>query len=350
MGINEILIDEEMALLEVMKKMDKVAKKILFVANEGKLLASLTDGDIRRGILRNGNLDLKVKEIANYSPKFLNESDNQRAKQYMKENQIEVMPIVDEKKQILTVISLNDDEAITTQSELIDLPVVIMAGGFGTRLYPYTKILPKPLIPIGDLPIIEHIINRFYAKGCRDFYLIVNYKKKMIKAYFNELEKDYNITFIDEEKPLGTGGGIGLCRNKINRPFILTNCDVLIDGDFSKICQFHKEKKSVITMICSLNQFRIPYGVIEMGEDGNLDSMQEKPTIPFLINTGCYVVDPEVMDYMGTDKKVDFPVIIQQCKKLNQNVKIYPISEDSWLDMGELDELEKMKQKLRIVD
>lgn len=347
MSFNEILIDEDLTLIEAMKRMDVATNKILFVVHKNRLLASLTDGDIRRGILRNGNLNLKVKEIANYSPKFLNEVEAQKAKQYMKEQQIEIMPVVNEKKQILTVIYLDSDK-INIQYASIDLPVVIMAGGFGTRLYPYTKILPKPLIPIGDLPIIEHIINRFYAKGCRDFYLIVNHKKKMIKAYFNELEKDYNITFIDEEKPLGTGGGIGLCRNKINRPFILTNCDILIDGDFSKICQFHKEKKNVITMICSLNQFQIPYGVIEISEDGNLNSMQEKPTLPFFVNTGCYIVNPEVMDYIEEDKEVDFPDIIQQFKKLNQNVKIYPISEASWLDMGQLDKLKKMEERLGI--
>jgi NDP-sugar pyrophosphorylase family protein len=236
------------------------------------------------------------------------------------------------------------------QSEPIDLPVVIMAGGMGTRLYPYTKILPKPLIPIGEFPIIEHIINRFYDQGCREFYLIVSHKKNMIKAYFNELKRDYTVTFIDEEKPLGTGGGIGLCKNKINKPFILTNCDILIDGDFNKICKFHKEKKNVITMVCSMNQFRIPYGVIKMGKDGDLDSMQEKPTIPFLINTGCYVVEPEIIDNIEKNKEVDFPDVIQQYKNLNQNIGIYPISENSWLDMGQFDELEKMKKRLEISD
>ncbi|MDR1522241.1 MAG: NTP transferase domain-containing protein [Streptococcaceae bacterium] len=349
MNLTEMFVDENLTLVKAMEELDKVATKVLFIVDNYKLVASVTDGDIRRSILKDGNLQVKIKKIANYHPHFLHEADKNKAKKYMKEHSIEVLPIVDKSKNVLTVVIWNDGE-LRPQLEKINLPVVIMAGGFGTRLYPYTKIFPKPLIPIGDIPIIERIINRFYAQGCKSFHLIVNHKKNMIKAYFNEVKKKYHITYVDEDKPLGTGGGIGLLKGKVQETFILTNCDILVDSEFNKIYKFHKKNKNLITMVCSMNNFKIPYGVVNMGKDGCLESMQEKPSIPFLVNTGCYVVEPEVIENIAENKKLDFPDIVQQLKDLGRNVGVYPISEDSWFDMGQLDELEKMKKNSGIID
>ena len=180
---------------------------------------------------------------------------------------------------IISIVSWNDEE-VETKKEL-DIPVVIMAGGLGTRLYPYTKVLPKPLIPIGEIPIAEHIINRFNNCGCKNFHLIVNHKKNMIKAYFNEIEKDYSVDYVDEDRPLGTGGGLSLLKGKINKTFILSNCDILIDENYEKIYEYHKKEKNLITMICSLKNIKIPYGVINIGENGEIDSMKEKPEVSF---------------------------------------------------------------------
>lgn len=224
-----------------------------------------------------------------------------------------------------------------------------MAGGKGTRLYPYTKILPKPLIPVGDIPIIERIIEQFVKAGCKDFYVIVNYKKDMIKAYFNEIkEKSYTITFIDENMPLGTGGGLKLLQNYLQTDFILTNCDILIKADFSDIIEQHSNKNNVVTMICSAKKFTIPYGVVELDKNENIIEMKEKPTLNFLTNTGCYIVNNSVFDYIADNENIGFPDIIERIKEDNKKVGIYPIHEDAWLDMGQFDELSRMEKKLTI--
>lgn len=343
-NIKDILIDEENTMIEAMEVLDKVAKKVLFVEKKGRLTAAITDGDIRRWILKKGNLNAKVKDIANYNPKFLYEKDKSTARDYMKKNSVEALPIVDKDMQIISVVLWNDKEIGNRKN--LKIPVVIMAGGLGTRLYPYTKILPKPLIPIGDIPVTEHIINRFHNYGCKDFYLIVNHKKNMIKAYFNEIDKTYQITYIDEEKPLGTGGGLSLLKGKINTTFILSNCDILIEEDYEKMYQYHKKEENLITIICSLKKIRIPYGVIEIGKHGEIDNMKEKPELSFFTNTGCYIVEPKVIKELEEDNEIGFPDIIQRYKNNGEKIGVYPISENAWMDMGQPDEMEEMKKRL----
>lgn len=221
-----------------------------------------------------------------------------------------------------------------------------MAGGFGKRLYPYTKILPKPLIPIGEIPIVEHIINRFKRSGCENFFLIVNHKKNMIKAYFNEIKKDYSITYINEDKPLGTGGGLSLLKGKIKSTFILSNCDILIDEDYEKIFRFHQGEKNLITMICSMKRIRIPYGVVEINTLGEIEEMREKPEISVFVNTGMYIVDGSIINELEENVEISFPDIIENYRRQGKKIGIFPISEKAWLDMGQLDELEIMRKRL----
>ena len=346
MDIKDILISEENTMVQAMEALDRAAKKVLFVEKEGVLTASITDGDIRRWILKKGNLDAKVKDMANYSPKFLFEKDKAKAKDYLRHFSVEALPVVDKNKRIISV-ALWDDRDIEPKKKLC-IPIVIMAGGMGTRLYPYTKILPKPLIPVGDIPIAEHIINKFCDYGCRNFYLIVNHKKNMIKAYFNETEKDYVITYIDEDKPLGTGGGLSLLKGRIDTTFILSNCDILIQEDYEKMYQFHKKENNVITIVCSLKNIKIPYGVVEIGERGNIETMKEKPEMSFMTNTGCYIVEPRVIEELEEEQPIGFPDIIERYKETGEKVGVYPISENAWLDMGQLDAMEEMRKKLAV--
>lgn len=176
--------------------------------------------------------------------------------------------------------------------------------------------------------------------------MIVNYKRNMIKAYFDELDKKYQIDFIMEEKPLGTGGGISLLKGKIKNTFVLTNCDILIDDDLTKAYRQHTQSGNLITMVCSLKNFTIPYGVVNIGEDGIIQSIQEKPHMSFFTNTGCYFVEPEVIENLEYNKSADFPTVIEQYRQAGKKVGYYPIGEDAWLDMGQLDELEKMRARL----
>ncbi len=344
MDINDFLIDEELTMLKAMELLDKVAKKVLFVANDGKLIAAITDGDVRRWILKKGNLDAKVKNIANYNPKFVYEKDRDKAKGLLKKYSVEALPIVNNDMNIVSIIFWNDKEIINRKK--LNIPVVIMAGGLGTRLYPYTKILPKPLIPIGEIPIAEHIINRFHQAGSNNFYLVVNHKKNMIRAYFNEIEKDYIINYIEEDRPLGTGGGLSLMKGKISSTFILSNSDILIDEDYEKIYRFHIKEKNIITMVCSLKSIKIPYGVIDIGENGEIENMREKPEISFFTNTGMYIVEPKIIEELEVNTMIGFPDIIEKYRQSGEKIGVYPISENAWMDMGQLDEMEEMIKRL----
>lgn len=340
-----IIIDETATLLQAMQQLDNTAKQILFVVRNSHLVAALTDGDVRRWILQHGDLEAPVSRMANYNPCAVRDENKKDAPKLLKSRDIDAIPIVDADNVIIDIY-FRDDRSVSPVYQSMNIPVVIMAGGLGTRLYPYTKILPKPLIPIGEIPITEHIIQLFRKFGCNDFYMIVNHKKNMIKAYFNEIEKEYNLNYLDEDNPLGTGGGVSLLRGKIEHTFILTNCDTLIQEDFTKIVKEHREKKNAITMICSLKNYHIPYGVVEMDNDGCILDMREKPQMSFFTNTGTYIVEPKILELISSDEKISFPEIILRAKKKKWRVGVYPIGERKWLDMGEFDSLEEMRKQI----
>ena len=239
----DIYIEENKSILDAMCQLDRSGKKILFVHKGKKLLASLTDGDIRRWILKKGDLQMPVQCAANYQPRFLYEQEEDLAMRIIKELGIDAIPIVNNEYFIQKIVFANDTAQKHKKFD-IEIPVVIMAGGLGTRLSPYTKILPKPLIPVGEYPIVEHIIHRFFSYGCSQYYMIVNYKRNMIKAYFDDIDKEYQLEFVTEEKPLGTGGGISLLKGKIKDTFILTNCDILIDDDLTKAYKQHRTRSN----------------------------------------------------------------------------------------------------------
>lgn len=343
--MNNAYIEEKETILDAIRKLDYSTGKVLFVQDAGKLLASVTDGDIRRWILKKGDLYAAIKHAANYEPKYLYEKQADLALYTMRKYSINAIPILDENHLIKKVVFANES---IPEHGMLDkkVPVIIMAGGMGTRLSPYTNILPKPLIPIGDYPIVEHIINRFCTYGCRQFYMIVNYKRNMIKAYFDELDKSYQLDFITEEKALGTGGGLSLLKGKVKDTFVLTNCDILIEEDLEKIYTQHVNSHNLITIVCSLKSFTIPYGVVNVGENGKIESMQEKPGMSFFTNTGCYFVEPDVIDDLEYNEAIDFPEIIERYLQAGKKIGIYPIGERAWLDMGQPEEMERMKARL----
>lgn len=346
MRIETLFIAEDRSVLEAMKHIDATARQILLVSENNKLKAIITDGDIRRHLLRGGMLEDKVKDVANYNPRFIYDKDKDNSRELMKKWSILSLPVVNEKLEIQSIVFLNDYEIGRNHS--VSASVVIMAGGLGTRLYPYTKILPKPLIPIGEIPITEHIINHFMEYECNEFHLIVNHKKNMIKAYFSEVEKDYKLEFHDEEIPLGTGGGLSLLKGKLDSTFFLTNCDVLIRANYKEIYDFHKQNGNMITIVAAYKHLTIPYGIINMDSNGEIASMIEKPEYSFLTNTGFYVVEPEVVNRLEDDKTIGFPDIIEQQKSLGEKIGVFPVSERCWLDMGQLEELEGMRKELGV--
>ena len=342
--VEELFIEPTATVLETLRKLDETGQRILFIAPEGQLKAVITDGDIRKFFLRGGTPDQTVDNAANYHPLSLPVSERGKARKMLQKHCIDALPILN-KRGVITDIVFARGEDVDNRKRA-DIPVVMMAGGLGTRLYPYTKILPKPLIPVGELPIAELIINRFRDFGCQDFKLVVNYKKNMIKSYFNDLEKDYNVEYVDEEKFMGTGGGLCLLKGKMDSTFFFSNCDTLIDADFGDIYEYHKQQGNLITMICAFKHYVVPYGVVELDDKGGIHAMREKPELNFLTNTGVYVVEPQVVEEMPDGEVIGFPDVIDRYRKAGCKVGVYPIGEASWMDMGQMEELEKMRRRL----
>ena len=341
MDFSSILIGREACLRDAMRKLDDLNCKILFVADNNVLIGSLTDGDIRRFLLDGGKIEDSAEMAANHNVHTA--SNAAEAARLLKQADYVAIPIVNSKNEILDIYR---DKHIKKKCNPINIPVVINAGGKGTRLDPFTRVLPKPLIPVGELPIIEHIMRGFIDYGCNEFHTIVNYKKQLIKSFFSESERQYDISFYDEKEPLGTGGGLSLLKGKLHETFFFTNCDILLRSNFESIYRFHKEHNNMITMVCAYKNFVVPYGVVSMGENGQILEMREKPEMSFLTNTGVYIVEPEVLEDIEDNVSIGFPDIIEKQKAKGKNVAVYPISENEWLDMGQLPELEQMRKKL----
>jgi len=342
--INKFIGGITLSVSEAMQKINENANGIVFLVDEKNVLkACITDGDIRRYLLSGGKMTGDALAAANKNPQY---AKNQiEAKNYYDKRNRVVIPIVDDNCVIIDIYNGDVDEPDKKKKSL-KIPVVINAGGRGTRLEPFTKVLPKPLIPVGDVPIIELIMKEYQAYDCNDFHIIVNYKKELMKAYFHDNETPYNIVWYDEEKPLGTGGGISLLRGKMKETFFFANCDALLTANYEAMIGFHKEQGNSITMICAYKNINIPYGVVEMGENGVIESMKEKPLMSFLTNTGIYIVEPEVIEDIGDNEVIGFPDIVEREKKRGRKVAVFPVSENDWMDMGQLPELEKMRIKL----
>ena len=343
-NLKDFIVSEETTVFEVMKVIDHNTKGIAFVCKDKKLLGVVTDGDIRRFILRRGNLDNPIREIANYNPKFVTNGEDIDYFAYMKRYSIRALPIVNKNRKLLSIRFLYGDKPVLSNN--LQVPVVIMAGGKGTRLYPYTQILPKPLIPIGDKTITEIIMDHFEAFGCTHFDMIVNYKKNFIKSFFidNEIKRDVN--FIEEPDYFGTGGGLKLLEGFYSDTFFVTNCDILVKEDYSEILKYHKENNNIITLVAATKNVTIPYGTIELTPEGNVKKLNEKPSFSFLTNTGLYVLEPRFLTKIPKDTFIHITDVIQACINDGERVGIYPISDHAWMDMGQLEELEKMRERL----
>lgn len=339
------IANDNLTVSEAMQQIDKNTFGILFLVNDvGKLVGCVTDGDVRRYLLAGGSMTGPAVNAANKSPRVAKTLEDARHL-YHKKNFI-VIPVVDEEDVVVDMYNGEDGRKNQKTRNPLNIPVVINAGGKGTRLDPFTRVLPKPLIPVGDLPIIELIMQEYMTYNCNEFHVIVNYKKNLMKAYFADNEHRYNISWYDEEKPLGTGGGLRLLRGKFESTFFFANCDALLTANYESMLKFHKENGNAITMICAYKNINIPYGVVEMGINGAIEDMKEKPLMSFLTNTGIYIVEPEVIDYIGNDENIGFPDVVTRVKESGKKVAVFPVSENDWMDMGQLSELEKMRIKL----
>ncbi len=342
--MKNLLINPNANIKDALKKLDETAEKVLLVVNEHDiLLGTLTDGDIRRYILKAGNIEGSIQNVFNKNPIVSYKNQNEEEiRQLLFKNRIDLIPLLDDNNKVVGYyrwVDFYDEELENYKiSEKLDIPVVIMAGGKGTRLDPFTKVLPKPLLPIKDKTVTEHIIDRFKKFGVKKFYLTLNYKGKVIESYFNSIEKDYEIEFIWEDEFLGTAGSLFLLKDLIKSDFFLANCDNLLHADFYDIYNFHNLHNALLTSITSIQHYKIPYGVVHIKEQGFIDRIEEKPEYTFQVNTGVYLVNNKVLNYVTEKKKLDMPELIKILINDNKKVLAYPINEKEYLDVGQWDE------------
>ena len=343
--IKERIISSSISLLEAMKKMDEIKVKTLFVFDNNHFEGIITLGDIQRAIINNVALKEPAGRILNKKKIYGYRSEGEDCiKEKMRKMRAEVMPILDEQGELVDVWLWQDlfKKSDLVEREKINLPVVIMAGGKGTRLKPITNVIPKPLVPIGDKTILETIMDQFEGIGCTKFYMSVNYKADMMKYYLGQLDHKYNIEFFQEDKPLGTIGSVSLLKGKINTPFFVSNCDSINEQDYRDVYDYHVQNHNDLTIVTMVKSFRIPYGVIETGEDGLMVSLSEKPELTYQVNTGVYILNPTCIDEIPENEFFHITHLMEKIKARGGRVGCFPVSEHAWKDMGEWPEYLKM--------
>lgn len=342
--IHNRIVGPECTILEALKKMDEIKMKILFVFSNNKFKGIFTLGDIQRAIIKGYALSTHIIDILDKNKIYADASEDvESIKEKMKGIRAECMPVLRDSE--LVEVYFWDElfgSLCINRKESINLPVVIMAGGKGTRLKPITNVIPKPLVPVGDRTILEVIMDQFESIGCRKFYMSVNYKADMMKFYLSQLDYKYDIEFFMEDKPLGTIGSVSLLKGKITTPFFVSNCDSINDQDYRDVYDYHVQNNNDLTIVTMVKSFSIPYGVIETGEDGIMTALREKPELNFQVNTGAYILNPECIDEIPEGEFFHITHLMEKIKARGGRVGCFPVSEGSWHDMGEWSEYLKM--------
>jgi len=318
--------------------MDSDNVKLLLVFDNDKFKSVLSVGDIQRSLLKSNNFSIEIGCVLRSCVKVANDKQSlEEIKQLMLINRIEMMPIVDKDNNLIDVIFWEDVIQVDSLKEQLDsnIPVVIMAGGEGTRLKPITNIIPKPLVPIGERAFVEIIMDSFKEHGLNTFLLSVNYKADLIKYYFKNLGKPFKISYFDEPRPLGTAGSLQLMKNHITTTFFVSNCDILIDQNYDEILKYHKDNNNELTAVAAIKTYTIPYGTMEIGLDGFLKELKEKPKNTYYVNAGLYILEPHLLKDIPENKFFHITHLMEKIMKRNGKVGVFPVSEGAWMDIGE---------------
>jgi dTDP-glucose pyrophosphorylase len=338
------LIPADASIIDAINIIDRSAMQIgLVVDDQRKLLGVVTDGDIRRAILNKVSLDEPVKTIMAKEPISAHVNDvRELLLRTMKQKNLRHLPILDDDG---CVVGLETFFGLVKQ-ESFDNPVVIMAGGKGTRLRPLTEDCPKPLLCVGDKPILETILENFLSFGFRRFYFSVNYKAEMIQDHFGNGEKwGADISYIEEKQPLGTAGALSLLPERPTMPFFVMNGDLLTKVNFRHLLDFHTDHGANATMCVRQYQFQVPYGVVQT--DGQkLLEVEEKPVHSFFVNAGIYVLNPAVLDVIPANTYYDMPELFEHLLKQGRKPTVFPIRE-YWLDIGQIGDYEQANKDMK---
>lgn len=349
--MKDLLIRPDISVQAALKAMTAAGEKCLIVTDDNRrILGVLSDGDLRKAILKGKGMSDSVTDIYNPKPTFftIGRYSLERAREIFIKRRFELIPVVNNEHQVVDVLywaRVFEDQQLL-EKRMIDADVVIMAGGRGTRLEPFTKVLPKPLIPVHDKTIIEHIIDRFTSFGVKNFYLTINYKSRILKAFFEELQPGYSVKYVEEHMPLGTAGSLQFLQGEFDKPFIVTNCDIIVEADYADLYEFHIKNGHDITLVASAMNYKIPYGICELDQAGTLDRIKEKPEYSFLVNTGLYVLNPEMLDEIPEDRMYHITELIEDVKIKGGKIGVYPIAEGTWVDVGQWAEYQKALEYL----
>lgn len=335
----KVLLSPNTTIIKTMEIIDQSSLQFaLVVDNERRLLGTVTDGDIRRGILNGFSLDNAIEYVMNRNPLYELEGESHYYyRGILDQKSLKQLPIVNYEKKVCQIVFSDEFDQVSQKENT----VVLMAGGLGTRLRPLTEDMPKPMLTIGDKPILETIIESFKSHGFSNFILSVNYKKEIIKDYFQDGRYlGVNISYIDEEKRLGTAGALSLLKEKQpEQPFFVMNGDLLTKINYEQLLEFHNETESFGTMCVREYEYQIPYGVIETKEN-QLLSIQEKPVHKSFVNAGIYVLNPEALQYVPSNTCYDMPELFNTIMSGKKTVSAFPLRE-YWMDIGRIDDYER---------
>jgi dTDP-glucose pyrophosphorylase len=337
---NNYIIKNFNTISQALKKMDKFSiRTLLVVDKKNQYLGTLASGDIRRSLIKKIKLSNKIEKIYKKKTIFLENKKynlNKTKKLFMK-NRIDIIPIINKQREIVDVINYYELSVKSKKTKLKkNIPkvgVVIMAGGKGTRLLPYTKVLPKPLLPIKNKTLIEHVIDQFTDHKIKNFFITINYKALILKAFFEELNPNIKYRFIEEKKPLGTAGSLSQMKKEFKHYFI-TTCDTVIKTDFNKIYNQHKKNNSDITIISAEISNKLPYGELMYKKKNQLIEFREKPTYKHEVNTGVYLINSTIFDLIPKNKFFDMNNLIHKASKFGKKITLYKVNKKVWKDFG----------------
>jgi dTDP-glucose pyrophosphorylase len=340
------LVRPEMSIQEVLAVIDDSALQIALVVNEkGQLLGTVTDGDIRRALLKHIDLTEPVAGIMNPHPRYITCTQSREdALQLMKSHKLNQIPILN---QDYCVVGMEVAQDLFTPPLHNNL-VILMAGGLGQRLKPLTENCPKPLLKVGGKVLLETILENFISEGFNNFYFSVNYRAQMIMDYFGDGSRwGISIQYLQENKRLGTAGALSLLPVKPLEPLIVMNADILTKINMAKLLEFHKQNQGIATICVKEHHKQIPYGVVAFKEN-HLQYIEEKPMQRFFINAGIYVLNPEVLEYVPPQLFFDIPDLIKKLLQAEKAISVFPIRE-YWIDIGRLDEYERANHEFNEV-
>jgi len=338
------LTNTDASLEQAIEILDKAALRIaLIVDDEGRLQGTLTDGDVRRALLKHLPLGTPVAEVMNPNPRVAKQGwTESRVLAMLEEHDLLQLPLIDDNRNVVGLTNLHD----LLNKHRYDNPVFLMAGGFGTRLRPLTNNCPKPMLKVGDKPILEQILLGFVNAGFHHFYISTHYMPEVIRDHFGSGEKwGVSIEYIHEEEPLGTGGALGLLPHEdINLPLFVMNGDLLTSLNIRSFLEFHESHGSLATMCVRKYEHQVPYGVIT-SEGTQIKSMIEKPVHKFFVNAGIYLLNPELVKSVGRGVRVDMPTLLEQQIEEGRPVNMFPVHE-YWLDIGQMGDFQRAQDEV----